>query len=243
MRRPEERRDRPEPENLRRGTPWEPARGGNYLNEEQEEEFNGRARWGWREGSGGPHAEGIGDSERRDPAYRYEGEWGPSGAGAGDRMRGRTYLKPLEMEEDDPEDDYMQWDGAARARDDYRIRREERLEGRKGRKGDRLEARIEELERGRIALEKARANDRARAGLDTELRRLQSGVSSFDHPGLFSHIDKWITIHEAPVTHRGPMCVAGATADILKVPHIKLSYLGMPSGSTRDANALKEGST
>jgi hypothetical protein len=34
-----------------------------------------------------------------------------------------------------------------------------------------------------------------------------------------------VTMHEAPPTHRGPMCVAGATGDVLKVPHIKLSYL------------------
>jgi hypothetical protein len=61
--------------------------------------------------------------------------------------------------------------------------------------------------------------------LSTELRRLQSGVSSFDHPGLFSHIDQMVTMHEAPPSHRGPMCVAGATGDVLKVPHIKLSYL------------------
>jgi hypothetical protein len=130
------------------------------------------------------------------------------------------------MEEDDPEEDFMQWDRAARRREPYRMQSEEKAGRRKGLKGDRLETRIEELERGRRALEKARATDRAKAGLDTELIRLQSGVSAFEHPRLFSHIDKWVTMHEAPVMHRGPMCVAGATSDILKVPHIKLAYLG-----------------
>jgi hypothetical protein len=34
-----------------------------------------------------------------------------------------------------------------------------------------------------------------------------------------------VTLHEAPPTHRGSMAVAGAAGDVLKVPHIKLSYL------------------
>jgi hypothetical protein len=84
--------------------------------------------------------------------------------------------------------------------------------------GARLESRIE-------AIERDRRYEKARSGLSTELRRLQSGVSPFEHPGLYSHIDQMITIHESPESHRGPMSVAGAAGDILKVPHIKLSYL------------------
>jgi hypothetical protein len=34
-----------------------------------------------------------------------------------------------------------------------------------------------------------------------------------------------VTLHQAPESHRAPMAVAGATCDILKVPHIKLAYL------------------
>jgi hypothetical protein len=44
---------------------------------------------------------------------------------------------------------------------------------------------IEALERERAAYGKDRAYDRAKAGLDTELRRLQSGISPFEPPGLF----------------------------------------------------------
>jgi hypothetical protein len=87
-----------------------------------------------------------------------------------------------------------------------------------GTEKDRLESRIE-------AIENDRRYKKARSGLSTELRRLQSGVSPFEHPGLYTHIDQMATLHEAPPTHRGPMAVAGVVGDVLKVPHIKLSYL------------------
>jgi hypothetical protein len=154
-----------------------------------------------------------------------EEEWGHRRPGMGDRMRDRTFRKPSRMEEQDQEKDYLQWDRAARAKKGLWDDEEEGTGRRKGVKGERLETRIEALERGRRLHEKERAMDRARAGLNTKLRRLQSGVLAFDHPGLFSHIDQMVTMHEAPDLHKGPMCVARATWDILKVPHIKLSYL------------------
>jgi hypothetical protein len=98
-------------------------------------------------------------------------------------------------------------------------RKGEGAHGKQGGNGSRLESRNIE------ALEYERRYEKARSGLNSELRRLQSGVSAFDHPGLYSHIDQMVTLHEAQPTHRGPMAVAGAVGDVLKVPHIKLSYL------------------
>jgi hypothetical protein len=140
-------------------------------------------------------------------------------------MRGRLFTLPYEAEEKAPEEEYQSRDRARREGSKFRIGEEEERGRKTGDKGGRLEHRIEARERGRAAYERDRAYDRAKAGLNTELRRPQSGVSAFDHPGLFSHIDWMVTMHEAPMTHRGPMCVAGATGDILKVLHVKLSYL------------------
>jgi hypothetical protein len=140
-------------------------------------------------------------------------------------MRGRTFRRNVDLGKEEEEER------------DRRARREEaELRGsRRGHEADfgrgpkefsgKLETRIAALERDRAALEKERWNDKTKAGLSTELRRLQSGVSAFDHPGLYSHIDQMVTMHEAPPTHRGPMTVAGATGNVLKVLHIKLSYL------------------
>jgi hypothetical protein len=97
-------------------------------------------------------------------------------------------------------------------------KREEGAYGKQGGNGSRLESRIE-------ALDHERCYEKARSGLNSELRRLQSGVSAFDHLGLYSHIDQMVTLHEAPPSHRGPMAVAGAVGDVLKVPHIELLYL------------------
>jgi hypothetical protein len=180
--------------------------------------------------------------ERED--WQRGGEWGPRSAGEG-RARwaneGREGNRQGRME--GPEDDRMgEWE--PRGRHELRAIRENEKDRRarsqrhedegsgvthdqekgeeackkKGTNGSLLESRID-------ALERDRRYEKARAGLSTELRRLQSGVSPFEHPGLYSHIDQMVTLHEAPITHRGPMAVAGATGDILKVPHIKLSYL------------------
>lgn len=85
----------------------------------------------------------------------------------------------------------------------------------------------DEVLEGRIAaLERDRRIDRVRSGLNAELRRLQSGVSPAEHPGIYSHVDKWVSLHAMPSSHQGVMAVAGATSEVLKAPHIKLAFLG-----------------
>jgi hypothetical protein len=152
--------------------------------------------------------------------------WGEQHQRTGARMRGRVFKKPLELEDEQPEGDNQRWNRGRPVRGAYGAEEDEEEGRRTGEKGERLENRIAALEKVGATYERDRAYERAKAGLDTELRRLQSGVSAFEHPGLFSHIDKWVTMHEAPETHRKSMCVAGATSDVLKVPHIKLAYLG-----------------
>jgi hypothetical protein len=160
---------------------------------------------------------------------RRDRAWGAGERRAGDRMRGTDFQISDEPEDEDIEEVGSGMEGVEDATGRFGKRESGESRRRRETKGDGLETRLAALEgdRTRIAaLERDRAYDRARAGLNTELRRLQSGASPFEHTGLFSHIDKMVTLHEAPITHRGPMAVAGATSDILKVPHIKLSYLG-----------------
>jgi hypothetical protein len=140
--------------------------------------------------------EGSGEWGGWNPAERGKKDWGPRGPEMGDRMRGRTFRKPSREEKEDQEEDYLQWDRAARARGGFWDDDGEGTGRRRGVKGERLETRIEALERGRKLHEKERAMDRARAELNTVLRRLQSGVSAFDHPGLFSHIDQMGTMRQ-----------------------------------------------
>jgi hypothetical protein len=164
--------------------------------------------------------EGRADRERGqrmhgDPGRLY---WWRDEQGFGDKLRGRDFWPRAEKEQRH-ERAYGEAQGVGAEEGGF-TRKEAVIGGRRRREtGEELETRI-------AALERDRTYDRTRAGLNTELRRLQSGVSPFDHPGLFSHIDQMVTLHEAPMTHRGPMALAGATSDIIKVPHIKLSYLG-----------------
>jgi hypothetical protein len=89
-------------------------------------------------------------------------------------------------------------------------------EGRFGR--DPLEERI-------AALEEDRQIERARGAMSLELRRMQSAVSPFDHPGVYSHIDDMVTIHELSRTWAGPMTVAGASGNVLISDNVKLAFL------------------
>jgi hypothetical protein len=83
-----------------------------------------------------------------------------------------------------------------------------------------------ELENRIAALESLRKSEMVRSGTSTELRRMLSPISPADHPGIFTIVDQFVTLHECPPTHRGPMCVAGACCGVLKEPHIKLAFLG-----------------
>lgn len=153
---------------------------------------------GFEEGRG---ARGPGDEEL--------GEWKP---------KGRNEILAMRQNERDRRARYQDVGGKGSGM--INLHRGESGEGprKSGTEKDKLESRIE-------AIENDRRYEKARSGLSTELRWLQSGVSAFDHPGLYTHIDQMATLHEAPPTHRGPMAVAGVVGDVLKVPHIKLSYL------------------
>jgi hypothetical protein len=216
----EQPEDEREFQRLRRGVPrgrtW--VRRGeeeDQWEEQSEEELRGEARPArgavdrrGEDRSGEENREG----RRRDFDRRREEEirdWEP---------KGRNELRAIRQNDRDRRKRIQDPDEEESEERDYR--RKESVGGRKypGAEGNKLESRIE-------AIEKDRRYEKSRSGLSTELRRLQSGVSAFGHPGLYSHIDKMVTLHEAPVLHTGPMAVAGATGDILKVPHIKLSYL------------------
>lgn len=132
--------------------------------------------------------------------------------------RGRNELQAIRQNEKDRRARDQDEEGEESGIINYHRRDEGEGPKKAGTGRDKLEYRIE-------AIENDRRYEKARSGLSTELRRLQSGVSPFEHPGLYTHIDQMATLHEAPPTHRGPMAVAGVVGDVLKVPHIKLSYL------------------
>jgi hypothetical protein len=61
--------------------------------------------------------------------------------------------------------------------------------------------------------------------MSSELRRMQSGVSPFEHPGVYSHIDQLVTMHELPSSWGGPLEVSGTSGNVLIADHVKLAFL------------------
>jgi hypothetical protein len=137
----------------------------------------------------------------RGPEDEELGEWKP---------KGRNEILAMRQNERDRRARYQDVGGEGSGM--INLHRGESGEGPRklGTEKDKLESRIE-------AIENDRRYEKAHSGLSTELRRLQSGVSAFDHPGLYTHIDQMATLHEAPPTHRGPMAVARVVGDMLKV--------------------------
>lgn len=82
------------------------------------------------------------------------------------------------------------------------------------------------VEQRLAALETQHRAQLARAGMSAELSRMQSAIFPSKHPGIYSTVDQFVSMYEMPPSHRGPMCVAGAAAGVLKEPHIKLAFLG-----------------
>jgi hypothetical protein len=54
---------------------------------------------------------------------------------------------------------------------------------------------------------------------------MQTAVSPSKHPGIFSHIDRLVTMYDAPPSHRGPLLVGAASGEVIKADHIKLAFL------------------
>jgi hypothetical protein len=81
------------------------------------------------------------------------------------------------------------------------------------------------LEERITALEESRKIERERNAMSSELRRMQSGVSPFDHPGVYAHIDELVTMHELPRTWGGPLTVAGTAGNVLIADNVKLAFL------------------
>jgi hypothetical protein len=63
---------------------------------------------------------------------------------------------------------------------------------------------VEPLKARIAALESKHQMERLRGAMSSELRRMQSGVSPFEHPGVYLHVDQMVTIHELPRTWTGP---------------------------------------
>jgi hypothetical protein len=75
------------------------------------------------------------------------------------------------------------------------------------------------------ALEESRRIERERGTMSTELRRMQSSISPFEHPGIYAHVDEMVTMHELPDTWAGPLQVAGASGNVLIADNVKLAFL------------------
>jgi hypothetical protein len=86
-------------------------------------------------------------------------------------------------------------------------------------------SRTDPLEAQIAAIEESRQMERTRMAMSSELRRMQSGVSPFEHPGVYSHIDQMVTMHELPRTWGGPLTVAGTSGNVLIADHVKLAFL------------------
>lgn len=61
--------------------------------------------------------------------------------------------------------------------------------------------------------------------MSSELRRMQSGVSPFEYPGVYSHVVQMVTIHELPRTWTGPLTVSVTAGSVLIADHVKLAFL------------------
>jgi hypothetical protein len=73
--------------------------------------------------------------------------------------------------------------------------------------------------------EQLRSTERARSGITTEMRRMQTTISPVEHPGLYAVADEYATIHDSPPSHRGPMALTGGCMQVIKNVDIKLSYI------------------
>jgi hypothetical protein len=81
------------------------------------------------------------------------------------------------------------------------------------------------LEERMTAMEESRKIERERNAMSSELRRLQSGVSPFEHPGVYAHVDELVTMHELPSTWGRPLQVSGAAGNVLIADNVKLAFL------------------
>lgn len=85
--------------------------------------------------------------------------------------------------------------------------------------------RWDSLEERMKAMEESRKIERERNAMSSELRRLQSGVSPFEHPGVYAHVDELVTMHELPSTWGRPLQVSGAAGNVLIADNVKLAFL------------------
>jgi hypothetical protein len=85
---------------------------------------------------------------------------------------------------------------------------------------------VESLSR-RVAMsdEQLRSTERARSGITTEMRRMQTTISPVEHPGLYAVADQYATIHDSLPSHRGRMALTGGCMQVIKNVDIKLSYI------------------
>jgi hypothetical protein len=81
------------------------------------------------------------------------------------------------------------------------------------------------LEERIAAIEESRKIEMGRSAMSSELRRMQSAVSPFDHPGVYAHIDEMVTMHELPTTWGKPLQVSGAAGNVLIADNVKLAFL------------------
>jgi hypothetical protein len=84
---------------------------------------------------------------------------------------------------------------------------------------------VEPLEAQIAALESKHQMERLRGAMSSELRRMQSGVSPFEHPGVYFHVDQMVTIHELPRTWTGPLTVSATSESVLIIDNVKLAFL------------------
>jgi hypothetical protein len=81
------------------------------------------------------------------------------------------------------------------------------------------------MEERLAAMDETKQMERARLAMSSELRRMHSGVSPFEHPGVYSYIDQVVTMHELPVTWSKPMCVSSKCGNVLIADQVKLAFL------------------
>jgi hypothetical protein len=84
---------------------------------------------------------------------------------------------------------------------------------------------IEAITSRLAALEESRQIERERGAMSTELRRMQSSISPFEHPGIYAHVDEMVTMHELPSSWGKPLSVAGASGNVLIADNVKLAFL------------------
>jgi hypothetical protein len=153
---------------------------------------------------------------RFQPVYRPV----PAATGSQRMPRGRGFAEQQPFQEN--QDESVHEPGRGRREASGGFERAERPGPAHSQQGggaaDTLEARTE-------ALESSRQIERLRGAMSSELRRMQSGVSPFEHPGVYSHVDQMVTIHELPRTWTGPLTVSATSGSVLIADHVKLAFL------------------